>query len=63
MICDGKEGYGFEFRFQYEDGGREVIVRDIRDADLPRIIETFESFLKAAGFALKGPIEVKEETE
>lgn len=52
------DGYGFEFRFQYEKGGREVIVRDgNRDANLNDIVDSFEAFLKAVGYNLPGSLE------
>jgi hypothetical protein len=53
--------YGFEFRFQYEDGTPEISVKVHQDADLDKMAETFETFLKAVGYSPDLKVEITTE--
>ena len=45
------DGYGFEFRHQYDAGAPEIVVRTHRDSTLDDMCQVFETFLKATGYA------------
>lgn len=48
----------FEFRSQFED---KIVSFKTKCVTIDEVFETFENFLKASGFAIKGHIEIVED--
>jgi hypothetical protein len=47
-----------EFFYQFKEGDPAVSVRLSPESDLPLILESFEGFLRAAGYSFQGQVDI-----
>ncbi len=50
-----------EFYYKFDDGHPEIVMTLSPEADLSQLLETFEGFLRAAGYSFEGIINITNE--